>query len=146
MIARTRRPHAPSSRSRSSTWSSLSPSSGSRSSTGSSARSRSSTWSKGSAHSGRRLSVRALDEWNRLHPRTPMTEDDLEIRSPVGPEDAPPVDDDGAGTLLERLLDNVLREYPNIDVAVGDWTCITAFEEVRPPLARPPSFPALTCL
>ncbi|KZV85370.1 hypothetical protein EXIGLDRAFT_775658 [Exidia glandulosa HHB12029] len=128
-------------RSRSSTWSSSIIGSGrgsrtSGSTTSSGTRSRSSTWSKGSNYSGRRLSVRALAEWNRLHPRTPMTEDDLEIRSPISPEELAPLEEESGAeegeddrTLLERLLDNVLREYPNIDVAVGDWSCITEYED-----------------
>ncbi|EJD38470.1 hypothetical protein AURDEDRAFT_116491 [Auricularia subglabra TFB-10046 SS5] len=153
IVARKRPPSGATSsrsstRSRSSTWSVASPHSGSgwgsRSSTlSSSSRSRSSTWSKGSgSSSGRRLSVRALAEWNRMHPRTPMTEDDLEIRSPVTPEDAswhrppPPAAENEPEpaegddrSLLERILDNILREYPSIDVAVGDWSCISDYEE-----------------
>ena len=116
---------------------------------------------------GRRLSVRALTEWNRLHPSTPMTEEHLAIRSPKPLETIPPSPLDSADvgkadilgdhqtnselpadipadeseppqslSLLDRLLDNILREYPGIEIAVGDWNCISDYEEVSCGLMR----------
>ncbi|KAH7099865.1 hypothetical protein BKA62DRAFT_750406 [Auriculariales sp. MPI-PUGE-AT-0066] len=160
-------PTTMSSRSRSSTWSSdIGPRSQRTSATSLSSAGKASTWSKGSGGSvvsvptGRRLSVRALAEWNKLHPTTPMTEEHLEIRSPVPLETIPPspvedefVDNDTAQelpqpdtadvpehlepepkspeelSLLERLLDNILREYPGIEMAVGDWNSIAEYED-----------------